>query len=153
MASSSPPGPDSSGSSTLGYEQILPPESASRCQDAPVRYEQCALASGRSAPAVVRADEMDNASYVYDDINGYAASNSYEPIYDQLHGGRIAADSCGRSGAHADADAPHAQARCDDQLSGQFRLFFSSLLCSSLLLVFIWFGLVWLGFTCTCTCT
>ena len=69
--------PESLSSSALGYERILPPEAKPEEQT----YEQCRPGSLPDPPPML-----------YDDIqgySGYSGSNSYEPIYADLHTGSL----------------------------------------------------------------
>lgn len=64
--------PESLSSSALGYERVLPPE-----EKPELSYEECRTTALPDTPAML-----------YDDIQGYtgySGSNSYEPIYADLH--------------------------------------------------------------------
>ena len=63
--------------SSEGYDPINPPRSDSS------QYDDCEGGVVIAQPAVVREDQLDSISYVYDDISMYNASqssHSYEPI-------------------------------------------------------------------------
>ena len=68
--------PESLSSSALGYERILPPE-----EKPELGYEPCGTGS---------LPPTSSLAMLYDDIqgySGYSGSNSYEPIYADLHTG------------------------------------------------------------------